>query len=85
MDKFKKLDQFIEQVLAERAYPIADFPAEFGDDNDKDKYNKNVDKIKQKIGSLATNAPDEKVVDKVIHKDRVVTGSEMLNAIFGLK
>ena len=65
MDKFKKLDQLIEQVLAERAYPISDFPAEFGDDKSKDQYNKDVDDIQTKIGSLATNAPDEKVVDKV--------------------
>jgi len=29
--------------------------------------------------------PVEKVVDRVVHKERVVTGSEMLNQIFGLK
>jgi len=65
MDKFKKLDQLIEQVLAERAYPIADFPAKFRNKTSKDQYNKDVDDIQTKIGSLATNAPDEKVVDKV--------------------
>ena len=65
MDKFKKLDQLIEQVLAERAYPIADFPATFPDDKSKDQYNNNVDDIQTKIQSLATNAPDKKVVDKV--------------------
>jgi hypothetical protein len=29
--------------------------------------------------------PVEKVVDRVVHKERIVTGSEMLNQIFGLK
>jgi hypothetical protein len=29
--------------------------------------------------------PVEKIVDRVVHKERVVTGSEMLNQIFGLK
>ena len=45
--------------------PVEVFPAEFGDDKSKDQYNKDVDDIQTKIGSLATNAPDEKVVDKV--------------------
>jgi len=27
----------------------------------------------------------DRVVDKVVHKDRVVTGSELLNTIFNLK
>ena len=65
MDKFKKLDQLIEQALAERAYPISDFPAEFGDDKSKDKYDDNDKDIQSKIQALATNAPDKKVVDKV--------------------
>jgi hypothetical protein len=27
----------------------------------------------------------EKPIDRVVHKDRVVTGSDLLNAIFNLK
>ena len=64
MDKFKKLDQLIEQVLAERAYPIADFPAKFNDKS-KEQYDDNDGDIQSKIQALAVNAPDEKVVDKV--------------------
>ena len=34
---------------------------------------------------VVKEVPVEKVVEKVVHKERIVTGSEMLNQIFGLK
>jgi hypothetical protein len=34
---------------------------------------------------VVKEVPVEKIVDRVVHKERIVTGSEMLNQIFGLK
>jgi hypothetical protein len=44
--------------------------------------------LRTEVAALKTPAKEvvvEKAVEKVVHKDRVVTGSEMLNTIFGLK
>ena len=48
--------------------------------------------LRTEVAALKTPAKEvvvekvvEKPIDRVVHKDRVVTGSEMLNTIFGLK
>jgi hypothetical protein len=48
--------------------------------------------LRTEVAALKTPAKEvvvdrivEKAVERVVHKDRVVTGSEMLNAIFNLK